>query len=1046
MSITEIAIKRPLLICVIFLTLIIFGFIGYSQLSYNLLPKFEAPIISIQTVYKGASSEEVQSNVTKKIEDAVSSIEGVDVISSSSQENVSVVTVQLKQKTDVGTAQTDAERKINTIKNDLPDGVDDPVISKFSSSDIPVLKLSTFANVGETELYDLVDQTIKPILLNVPGVGQVTLIGGNEREIEVKLDNEKLQAYNLSSGQVSQMIAAGNMSYPAGNIENSDNRYTIRLDEKLTDIDALRNLIIRESKNGSKILLQNVATVTDATATPTTINRINGKVGLGIQISKQTDANAVEVSTQVKAKLDTIVKQYASKGFKYEIAIDQSVYTMESAESVIHDLFLAVVIVACVMLIFLHSVRSSLFILISLPSAMIPTFLLMYLMGFSLNLMTLLALSLVVGILVDDSIVVLENIFRHMEMGKDRVTASIDGRAEIGFTALAITLVDVVVFVPLAMAGGLIGNILREFALVVVFSTLMSLFVSFTLTPLLVSRFGKLEHLNPNSLWGKINIAFENQINKLIAAYGRILTWALGHKRYVVIGVILLFVGAGSLGAFGFIGSSFAGNGDRGEFNLIVELDPQATLAQTNRITQQIENIVLSYKEVTKVFTNVGATGTQMGGSISTPNQADMTIGLVDKLERTVSTEQFCAMLRPRLDSIPGIKFSMKPTQITGGNQPQIQVVITGANMDELWVAAKKVKSIITKTPGADYVEFSTKSLKTEVNIKLDRDKIAKMGMSIPTVGAAIQLAFRGNDQSKFKDNGEDYAINIMYDMADKKNIQNVANTTLQTPQGGVIRLGDIATLEEVQGQSVLERYNRLNSIQVLASSVGRPTGSVTADIKTQIDAAGFPSSIGIEYLGEQKNQGDSFGSLGYAMLLGIMLVYLIMVALYESTLYPFVVLFSIPVALIGAILALSLTMESLSIFGIIGFIMLMGLVAKNGILLVDFTNHLKEQGLQMKEALIEAGKERLRPILMTTAAMILGMLPIALSQGPGSEFKRSMAWVIIGGLTSSLILTLLVVPTVYYIFDRLKEKISNRKSKQQIPVVLTTPNADKQV
>jgi HAE1 family hydrophobic/amphiphilic exporter-1 len=381
----------------------------------------------------------------------------------------------------------------------------------------------------------------------------------------------------------------------------------------------------------------------------------------------------------------------------------------------------------------------------------------------------------------------------------------------------------------------------------------------------------------------------------------------------------------------------------------------------------------------------------------------------------------------------------MKPTQITGNNQPQIQIVVMAANMEELWGAAKRVKEIVTKTPGADYVEFSTKSLKTEVQVKLDRDKIARMGLSIPMVGTAIQLAFRGNDQSKYKEGGEDYAINITYDKAEKTSIQDITNTTLQTPQGGLVRLGDVASIQEVQGQSVLERYNRLNSIQVLASTVGRPTGSVTADIKKQIDAAGFPSAIQIEYLGEQKNQGESFGSLGIAMGLGILLVYLIMVALYESALYPFVVLFSIPVALIGAILALSLTMESLSIFGFIGFIMLMGLVAKNGILLVDFTNHLKARGLGLKEALVEAGKERLRPILMTTVAMIFGMLPIALSNGPGSEFKHSMAWVIIGGLTSSLILTLLIVPTVYYIFDRLVERIRNRKVRNEI--VNSTPN-----
>ncbi len=1028
MSITEIAIKRPLLITVIFFTLIVFGLIGYNGLNYNLLPKFEAPIMSIQTIYKGASSEEVQNNVTKKIEDAVSTIEGVDVISSSSQENVSMVIVQLKQKVNVTTAQQDAERKINQVKNDLPEGVDEPVISKFSSSEIPVLKMSAFANISESELYDLVDQRIKPILLNISGVGQVRLIGGSKREIAVKLDNEKLQAYKLSTAQVSQMIAAGNMSYPAGNIENPDNRYTIRLDAKLTTVDQLRNLIIRENKNGSKILLQDIATVTDATIDPLTINRINGRIGLGIEVSKQNDANAVEVSTLVKEKLDTLVNEYKSKGFRYEVAADQSIYTMEAAKSVTHDLFLAVIIVAFVMLIFLHSFRNSLFILISLPSAMIPTFLMMYLMGFSLNLMTLLALSLVVGILVDDSIVIMENIFRHMEMGKDRVTASLVGRTEIGFTAVAITLVDIVVFVPLALAGGLIGNILREFSLVVVFSTLMSLFVSFTLTPLLISKWGKLEKLNKNTLWGRINITVENFIHKMTQGYGSILEWSLSHKRYVLISVVLLFVGAGSLGAFGFIGSSFAGSGDRGEFNLIVELDPQATLSQTNKTAKKIEDILLKYPEVVRVFTNVGSVGTQLGGSISTPNTADMTVTLVSKLKRTISTEKFCAKVREEIDHIPGIKFSMKPTQVTGNNMSPIQVVIMGADMDDMWAAANVVKNIIKKTPGTDYVDFSSKSPKTEIQIILDRDKIAKMGLSIPTVGTAIQLAFRGNDQSKFKDKGEEYAINIMYDKSDKRSLESVANTAIQTPQGAIIRLSDIARIEETQGQVILERYNRLNSIQVLASTVGRPTGSVTADIKAEIKKAKLPAGISIDYLGEEKNQKDSFGSLGYAMLLGVLLVYLIMVALYESALYPFVVLFSIPVALIGAILALSLTMESLSIFGIIGFIMLMGLVAKNGILLVDFTNHLKSEGLALKEALVEAGKERLRPILMTTVAMIFGMMPIALSNGPGSEFKKSMAWVIIGGLTSSLMLTLVVVPTVYYIFDKLKDKIIGKE------------------
>jgi HAE1 family hydrophobic/amphiphilic exporter-1 len=1036
MSITELAIKRPLLISVLFLVLILAGFLGYNQLNYNLLPKFEAPVLSIQTIYRGASAEEVQSNVTKKIEDAVSTIEGLDIVSSVSQENVSIVVLQLKQKVDVTLAQQDVERKINNAKNDLPDEADNPVISKFSSSDLPVLRLTMFAeNIGDAELYDFVDLTIKPILLNTEGVGQVKLIGGSKREISVKLDNEKLNAYNLSAAQVYQNITSSNISFPAGNIENNNNRFNIRLDAKLNSVNELRNLIIRENKAGSKILLKDVATVSDAVIEPSTINRINGRVGLGLEINKQSDANAVEVSKLVKEKLDTLVAQYASKGLNYNIAVDQSKYTLEAANAVQHDLFLAIIIVAIVMLFFLHSFRSSFFILVALPSAMIPTFMMMYLMGFSLNLMTLLALSLVVGILVDDSIVILENIYRHMEMGKDKLKASLEGRSEIAFTALAITLVDVVVFVPLATAGGLIGNILREFSLVVVFSTLMSLLVSFTLTPLLASRWGKLEHLDENTLWGKINIKFEKFIDGIIAKYTKALSWALSHKRYVVIGVVLLFAGAISLATLGFIGSSFAGNGDRGEFNLILELEPQATLYQTNKIAKKIEQTILEYPEIDKVFTKVGAVGTMMGENVSTPNQADITATLIDKLDRNISTEELCTILRDRFDSIPGIKFSMKPTQITGNNQAQIQIVVMNTDQDELWKAAKIIHDILKKTPGTDYVEYSSKTSKKEVQIKLDRDRIAKMGLSIPMVGNAVQLAFRGSDQSKYKENGEEYAINVMYNKDDKKDIHSIASTTLQTPTGAIIKLGDVAEVKEVESQEKLERYNRLNSLQVLASTVGRPTGSVMTEVKKDIEKANFPAGTKIDYLGEEKNQADSFGSLGIAMGIGFLLVYLIMVALYESTLYPLVVLFSIPVALIGAILALALTMESLSIFGIIGFIMLMGLVAKNGILLVDFTNHLKSTGLSLKDALVEAGKERLRPILMTTLAMVFGMLPIALSNGPGSEFKKSMAWVIIGGLSSSLILTLFVVPTVYYIFDTLKSKFQNRKSKRQVAI-----------
>lgn len=1033
MSITEISIKRPLLITVFFVTLILFGFISYKQLNYNLLPKFEANVIMVQTVYRGASSDEIQNVVTKPIEEAISAIEGIDKISSISSEGVSIVTVQLKSGINTLDAQRDAERKINQIKSTLPDDADDPVVNRFNTDEIPVLRISASANMSEPELYDLIDQKIKPVLSNVAGVGTVRLIGGSEREIQVNLDNTKLQAYNISSAQVNQMIANSNSSFPAGSVLSENNRVSIRLDAKLVKVDELRNLIIRQNVDGSRVLLKDLAIITDGQTEAKTLNRNNGQAGIGIEIVKQADANAVDVSKSVKESLKNIKATYASKGFNYDIAADQSIYTLASADAVVHDLFLAIIIVAAVMLFFLHSFRSSMFVLVAIPSAMIPTFILMYVFGFSLNLMTLMGLSLVVGILVDDSIVVLENIYRYLEMGRNKVQAAIEGRQEIGFTALAITLVDVVVFLPLSMSGGLIGNILREFSLVVVFSTLMSLLVSFTLTPLLASRWGKVEILSKNSLWGRINLAFERFLVGLQNDYGKALGWALNHKRWVLIVILALFVGSVSLLPAGFIGTAFAGSGDRGEFAIQLEMSPQTPLAQTNLMTKKVEELLLQKPEVEKVFANIGTQTGAMGSGSSNSNISEISVTLVDKQKRKLSTDAFGSMIRNEVAKIPGVKVVIRPVSITGGSEAPIQIAIKGVDMDKIKAVAKDIKEIVKKTAGTDYVEFSTKSPKTEISIQLNREKISQAGLSVPEVGGAIQLAFRGNDQSKFKQAGEEYPINISLEKSDKRSIENIRELTLRTSRNTIVKLKDIADVSEIVGQAILERSDRMNSIKVTASTVGRATGTVVADIQKEVAKLKVPDGIVIEYQGEAQRQKDAFGSLGLAFGLGILLVYLIMVALYESVVYPFVVLFSIPVALIGALLALALTMESLTIFAIVGLIMLLGLVAKNGILIVDFTNHLKEQGMSVGEALIEAGKERLRPILMTTIAMIAGMLPIALASGSGAEVKNGMAWVIIGGLTSSLFLTLFLVPSMYMIIESLKNRVlrlTNGKKK----------------
>ncbi|MFT4033061.1 MAG: efflux RND transporter permease subunit, partial [Siphonobacter sp.] len=1029
--------KRPLLVTTIFTVLILFGLISYQNLSYNLLPKFEANVISIATTYRGAAADEVETNVTKRIEDAISSLEGLDRITSTSQQGVSSVIVQLKNNADVNQAQQDAQRKIDQITSLLPDDVDRPIINKFSTDELPILRMGVTANLSPTQLYDLVNDDLKPQLSNSEGVGQVNIIGGNEREIQVNIDPAKLRAYGLSINQVAQAINNANTSYPAGQIETRQSQYSIRFDASVQSINRMRELVIARSTDGGEVKLKDVAEVVDGTAKVTAINHINAQPSIGVQIQKQTDANAVDVSKQVQAKIAELQNQYKSIGLKFNIASDQSIYTLASANAVVDDLVLAIIIVSVVMLLFLHSFRSSLFVLVALPSSMIPTFILMNLAGFSLNLMTLMALSLVVGILVDDSIVVLENINRHLEMGKDRKQAAIDGRAEIGFTALAITLVDVVVFVPLALTTGLIGNILREFALVVVFSTLMSLLVSFTLTPLLASRFGKVEILNPKSLWGKLNLGFEKLLDRVTDFYGRALKNVLGHKLILFLVVVVLFIGSIALVPAGFIGAAFMPQSDLGELNIQLELAPSASIQQTNAIVQRAERLILKHQEVTNIFSNVGYTSTSFS-STSNSNLADINIKLIDKKARTTSTEDFGQIFKKEIAQIPGVKVSVSPASIVGSSQAPIMIAVKGTNLDDIRKAAAQVKAVTQSIPGTQDVKYSVKDPKTEITLDLDREKMAQYGISAADVGAALQTAFRGDDRSKFKQNGDEYDILVSFDQFDRTDAEDVSRLTFVNNQGRTFELSQFAKVKEQLGESVLERIDRLSSITINSQVVGRPVGTVGAEIQAKMANTKLPTGVSIEYLGQLEQQSDAFGSLGQALVLGILLVYFIMVALYESVVYPFVVLFSIPVALIGALLALALSMQSLTVFSIVGMIMLLGLVAKNAILIVDFANHLKTQGHDVIHALIEAGRERLRPILMTTLAMIFGMLPIALASGASAESKNGMAWVIIGGLTSSLILTLFVVPSVYLIVDRLLARFGKKDPTPQAPEQLT--------
>jgi HAE1 family hydrophobic/amphiphilic exporter-1 len=1031
MSISEIAVKRPLLILVIFTVLILFGVQSYFALNYNLLPKIQVNVVSVSTLYPGASAAEVESSVTRKLEDAFAAVEGLDNINSTSQEGVSQITLNLKSDADVDKAERDIQRKADQAMNDLPKNINKPLVNKVNLEEAPVIRAGVTSNMAPRELYDLMDKQVKPILQNVAGVGQVNIIGGDQREIQVNIDQAKLKGYNLGIASISAVIANANKSFPAGAIETKDQQFSIRFDANVNSVEQIKKLIVAR-RDKSTVYLGDVAEVIDATAKTTAINHINGIPSIGVQVIKQTDANAVNLSELVKAKFTALEQQYASNNIKFTVSNDQSTYTLSSAHAVMEDLGLAILIVGIVMLAFLHSIRSSLFVLVALPCSIIPTFIAMHFAGFSLNLMSLMAMSLVVGILVDDSIVVLENIYRHLEMGADKRKAALDGRSEIGFTALAITLVDVVVFLPLALSGGIIGSILREFSMVVVFSTLMSLLVSFTITPLLASRWGRLETLNPNTWWGSIHLGFERMIDRLKDDYAKLLARSLTKKRWLLSGVIVLIIASLMLVAKGFIGGAFIPAGDKGELVINLELTPTATIYQTNMATQEAERLIMAQLEVTNVFSSIGFVTGSVAGAGNNSNMAELTVTLNDKKQRTLSSEAFgVAMQRVISAAIPGVKVSATATSISGsGNQAPIQIAIKGINLEDVRRVADQYKNIVAAVPGTKFVELSVKDQKQEIAIDLNREKMTLLGLDASQVGTAVQQSFSGNDDSKFKQAGNEYDIKISLATYNRSNIGNIKKLSFTNMDGQTFQLSQFALVHDALGESVLQRSDRLNAITVKANLIGRASGTVVNEIKEQTKKLKLPEGISIEYLGDAKNQGDAFGSLGLALATAILLVYLIMVALYESLVYPFVVLFSIPVALIGALLALALSMETLNIFSIIGMIMLLGLVSKNAILIVDFANQLKAEGRSVKEALIEAGKERLRPILMTTLAMILGMLPIALASGSGSEIKNGMAWVIIGGLTSSMLLTLFVVPAMYLIIERGIAKFSKKNKK----------------
>ncbi|OPZ26894.1 MAG: Multidrug resistance protein MdtC [Bacteroidetes bacterium ADurb.BinA174] len=1022
MKITELSIKRPVYVIVLFLLLTVLGYLSYKSLSAELMPKFTPPVLNVQIIYPGASPSEVENSLTRKAEDALSSMEGIDQLQSYSFEGMSMLIVSFTYGTDIDKAITDAQNLLAAKRAELPRDILSPTISKISVDEKPILILSATSNLEPTEFYDLIDKRVLPELSRVQGMAKISLVGGMQREIQINLNQEKMKAFGLTPVMVQGAIRGANLDFPTGYLHSDESQTAIRLSGKLNSIHELRNLVINTTQTGAQIRLGDIADVSDAVKDPVKLGRINGQDAILINLQKQSDANAIRVSEQVTKLIGQLQETYSAEDLQITVAQDTTVFTHQSIKSVITDLFLAVLLVSLVILFFLHNFRNALIVMVVVPVSLVATFIGMKLFNYTLNLMSLLALSLVIGVLVDDAIVVIENVYRHIEMGKNRVRATFDALKEIGGTVISVTVVLVMVFLPIIFTNTLVSDILRQFCGAIVISILFSLLAALTLVPLLTSRFGNIQEISRKNFFEKILKGFEQGITRFGTWVSGILEWGLGHKRWVGLIVLGITVAVMSLFPLGFINFEFQPYIDRGEFIVQLEMPKDISMEESNALVKRAEDWFLSRPETDRVVTMVGLTSDNTQSTKGTPYLAELDVKLKKQKEKT---ETYITRIRkPLTDYLVNAKVKIFSVSLTGtASKAAIEYIITGNNTDSVMLFAQQALETLGTIPGVMQQELSVENATPEITVTVNRDKMSELGLSLDNVGMVMQMNFQGNNQLKYTEGNYEYDINIRADKSYREQAENVSNLEFMNTRGESIRLSQFADISLGIGPNRLERFDRNSSVTLRSQVFGVPAGAVSKEFMAKIENIHKPKGLRMQAVGDMKKMSDSMSVLTTALMLSLLLIYLSMVLLYNNWTDPFVVMFSIPFSIVGAILALALSNTAMSIYAMLGLVMLVGLVAKNAILLVDFANDARREGMDMDKALIQAVRIRTRPILMTALSTVIGMLPVALSKGSGAELRNGMAWVIIGGMTMSTLLTLVVVPIVYKILHPVRKK-----------------------
>ncbi|MDW8052516.1 MAG: efflux RND transporter permease subunit [Armatimonadota bacterium] len=1048
MWMTRLALNRPVTIWVFVVATLVLGYYALGKMQVELQPKVDFPVMTIVTAYPGASPEEVEALVTKPIEDAVAGVEGLRQINSTSQFSLSQVVLEFNIGTDIGQAYIDVQAKVNAALRQLPPGAERPTILKLDTQSQPSMYISLTGNRPPYELRELAENIIKDRLSSVPGVAAVSVAGGQKREILVAVDKQRLNAYGLSINAIVRALQGANLNVPAGRITEGERDYSVRLIGEFESVDELRNLEIylQNPRNpmarGSVIRLKDVAEVRDAVEERIELTRVNGKEDVTLVVQRASDGNAIEISDGVKAQLARLKQEYPD--LQFTITQDEADAVKESLADLRMALGIAIVLVVLIIYLFLYNVRGALIVSLAIPTCFFAAFIAMYFFGFTINFMTMLALSLAVGVLVDDAIVVIENIYRHLSLGEEPMEAAYNGRTEIGLAAITITLVDVVVFVPIAFMGGVTGQFFRSFGITVAVTVLLSLIVSFTLTPMLASRLYRqgeaVEEPRGFFKW------FDRQLNRLKASYRRALAWSLRH-RWLVIGVgngalvltFVLIIGSAIAGS-PLLPFRFAPSYDQGLIQVTIKMPPDAALEQTDAVARRIEQAALSIPEVKYVSTRLGRLSAGVIGAGDTgPRFASMQITLHEKKAlldsllfwvkhdeqlRTRRDIEIAAELRQKIGEIPGAQISINAVSgfRGGGFGAPIQLGLIGKDTATLLETAERVRRILAEIPGIKDPDLSWSAGKPELQVRVDREKAAALGVSIAEIAAALRTAYEGDTTVKYREAGQEYDVRVRLREDQRQRLSDLNDLVVAYVQGAPVYLRDVATITLGEGPTKIERTDRQRRITVTANLLpGYTPGNMRQIIDAKLrETNAIPPGVKAQWFGENEVMAREGVYMMQALLLALILVYLLMVALFENWLYPFIIMFSQPQALVGALLALVLFRSELNIISMIGIIALVGIVGKNAILLVDYTNTLRQRGLPRDEALIESGSTRLRPILMTTLSLVLAMIPIALAVGRGSEFRAPLGIVIIGGLTVSTLLTLIVIPCMYTVMDDL--------------------------